>query len=136
MKKHGNGIGSTPILLIFTVLCLAIFAVLSLTTALADKAMADAAACSVKGYYEADTLAECILSEILKEDKIPDAIMGINITANAESGTVAFICPISEKKCLYVEAAVYEGDYNILKWRTQDVGEWETDKGMPVWPGD
>lgn len=139
MNKGGTGIGSASIILIFAVLCLTIFALISLSTARADKALADAEAILVKEYYEADTLAECILAELVKADEIPDAVYGVDIILylDMETGTdiVSFSCPISDRKELYVEIAVFEDSYDILEWRMQDIGVWEIDDDLPVWAG-
>lgn len=136
MRKHGTGIGSTLIVLVFSVLCLSIFALLSLTAAMSDKSMADAAVRTAKGYYDADTLAECILAEILEADITPDTVRGVSITTGKESGTVSFFCIISENKALHVEAAVFEEYYDILKWCVRDIEDWETDKRLNVWVDD
>lgn len=122
MKKGGTGIGGGLVILIFSVVCLTIFAVLSLSSALTNKAAADKRAQMVMGYYEADTLAEYFLAEILEE--------------GGRSGTVTFTCPVSESKELYVEAVILEDSYNILEWRLRDTADWEEDKSLPVWSGE
>lgn len=132
MNRGGMYPGSTLIVLMFTVLCLSIFALLSLSAASADKALADVAVRMVKGYYEADTLAECILAEI------PEAganVRGINTYA-VEDVVVMFSCPISDTKELYVEAEIIDGSYNIRKWQMQNANVWVADDAIPVWLGD
>ena len=133
MSKGGNGIGSASIILIFAVLCMTIFALISFRTAIADKAMVDTQEQFVKEYYDADARAEQILAKILEADIIPQEINGVSITAEQE--TVSFVCPMSDTKALYVEVAVYENTYDILKWKIQDIGSWVIDDKLPVWTG-
>jgi hypothetical protein len=54
MDKKGMGIGSASLVLIFAVLCLTVFALISLSAAQNDKALADANAALVKAYYETE----------------------------------------------------------------------------------
>lgn len=143
MNKSGIGIGSASIVLVFVVLCLTIFALISLSYAEGEKAMTDTEAAMIKGYYEADTLAERVLAEILEADATPEAVQGIDVTAKWERDMLAeiaeFSCPVpgfEDQKELYVRVAIYEdSSYDILEWRMRDVGEWEIDDGLPVWQG-
>jgi len=137
MNKGSSGIGSASIVLIFAVLCMTIFALISLQSAHADKALSDAQERLVKSYYDADTRAEYILAEILKADAIPEKIDETNITVHSAQGTetviAAFSCPMSDTKELYVQVALYHDSYDIQKWLIQDTGTWEIDDSLPVW---
>ena len=141
MKKGGIGAGSASIVLIFAVLCLTVFAVISLSSAIADSALVEVEATLLKSYYEADTLAEHILAELLEADVVPGEIRGVEILSgwdwDLDVETVSYLCPISEKKELYVTIAFYDGVCDILTWRMRDIGGWEPDDGgMSLWPGD
>ena len=57
-------IGASSLLVIFAVLCLTVFALLSLNTVMAEKRMADASAQAVAAYYEADLEAEKIFARL------------------------------------------------------------------------
>lgn len=134
MKKPASGLGSTLVVLVFTVLCLTIFMLISLSTARTSKALADKEAETVIAYYEADFLAECILAEMMETAEMPDIIRGVNISYDV--GVASFSCPISDNKELYVEVADFGDSYEILEWRMRDIDEWEADSGLPVWSGD
>ena len=140
MNRSGIGIGSASVVMVFAVLCLTVFALISYTAAGNDKALSDVEAYLVKNYYEADTLAECILAELLAADTIPDSIRGVNIEAQwdpeLEAETAEFSCTISDEKELYVKMAFYVDSYDILSWRMRDTGTWLIDDDLPVWPGD
>lgn len=140
MNRGGIGVGSASIVLVFAVLCLSVFTLISLSTATSDKALTDAAVETVTGYYRADTLAEYILADILAADAVPETVRGVAVSSVLDFDTSAsiasFSCPISDVKELYVEVAVFEDTYDILNWRMRDVGDWSVDDSLPVWPGD
>ena len=58
------GTGTSSILMIFVVLCLTVFGVLSFSTASADQRLTDKALDGVTAYYAADALAEEALAQI------------------------------------------------------------------------
>jgi len=136
----GGGIGSASIVLIFTVLCLTIFAVISLIPALTEQNLIKAEVQLVKDYYAADLLAERILDEILlAEVQNSEKIMGIEISSYWDwdllAERVSFVCPISETRELYVAVEIGEDFYDILTWRVRITTEWEPDDRLNVWPG-
>lgn len=139
MNRDGIGVGSASIVLIFAVLCLTVFAVISLASAISDSAMVDVEADLIRSYYEADTLAESILAELRGTDTLPETVRGVEILSGwdweTDADTVSFVCPISEKKELYVELAGGGGSYDILSWRMRDIGGWENDDSLDLWPG-
>ena len=66
-KKSGVGTvnaGGAIVIIIFVVLCLTIFGLLSFTTSFADKKLADRNLQSVSQYYKADSQAEELLAKI------------------------------------------------------------------------
>ena len=139
MNNGGIGVGSASIVLVFAVLCLTVFTLITFVVAGNDKALVDAEAQLVKGYYEADALAELILSEVLESETIPAAIRGIDINSGRDldigADVIYFFCPISDKKELYVRLAIREDTFDILSWRMRDIGEWTIDESLNVWQG-
>ena len=61
-------IGGSSLLVIFSVLCLTVFALLSLSTVLADQRLEDASVKAVAAYYEADCAAEEIFASQTKDE--------------------------------------------------------------------
>ncbi|MCL2717735.1 MAG: hypothetical protein FWE14_03025 [Lachnospiraceae bacterium] len=136
MNKGGIGVGSASILLVFAVLSLTIFSVITLQTAMTDKKMTDVWKQAVIAYYEADTLAESIVSEILAQDDIPYFINGVNIEVEAFGEVFSFSLPVSEQKELHVRIAVSDDFYEALEWKIRDTGDWVVfDEGFDLWPG-
>ena len=140
MNKGGIGVGSASIVLVFAVLCLTVFSLITLVVARNNKALAETEASLVAGYYEADALAERIIAEIIETGAIPESVLGVEIDTYWDMmlGTevASYFCQLSDKKELYVKLAV-NGDYvNVLNWQMLDVGEWEFDDSLGVWIGD
>lgn len=141
MKKDGIGVGSASIVLVFAVLCLTVFSLITYVVARNDKSLVDAEARLVAGYYEADALAEQIVAEIMASDQIPESINGVEINKPedldpfAEMSVVYFLCLISEQKSLYVRLAVYHDTYDVLSWHMIDTDEWVFDDRLMVWQG-
>jgi len=139
MGKSGIGVGSASIVLVFAVLCLTIFSLITFVVAGNDKALTDAKVQLVSGYYEADALAELVLMDILAADTIPDSSRGVDIHTRwddeLEAETTYFFCNISDIKALYVNLALREDSFDILSWRMWDTDDWEFDDSINVWSG-
>jgi len=101
-KKSGVGTvnaGGAVIIIIFVVLCLTIFGLLSFATAFADKKLADKNLSSLSQYYEADKKAEEKLAEICgainqRLQDSPDVLFDTDFVASAISGISGEITPI------------------------------------------
>ncbi|MCL2498171.1 MAG: hypothetical protein FWF06_06125 [Symbiobacteriaceae bacterium] len=137
MSRGGMGVGSASIVLVFAILCLTIFALISLSAASSDKALVDAEVDMVTAYYRADTLAEIILGELVHSRSIPPALQGIGIESRQEQDAVRvfFACPLSDRKELAVEILLFPNHYDILKWRLEDTAVWGFASTIPVWQG-
>ncbi|MCL2248954.1 MAG: hypothetical protein FWC13_06760 [Oscillospiraceae bacterium] len=132
----GVGVGSASIVLVFAVLCLTIFSLITFIVASNDRALVEAEVNLVVGYYEADTLAELILADILQADEIPANARGVEIMTHwhnsLEMETVYFYTRISDFNALYVHLAFLEDTFKILSWRMSDTGQWEYNPGLNV----
>ena len=132
-----GGVGSASIVLIFAVLCLAIFTMISYMSALADEILIEREVALVKSFYAADVLAEQVLHEIIiSEGEIPYDVLGVEITAfwdfDLWAEKVSFAIPISETQELYVVAVIGEDSYEILTWRMQLEGDWDPFVIFPI----
>jgi hypothetical protein len=131
-KREGfvpPAIGASSLLVIFAVLCLTVFALLSVSTVQADLRLEDSTAASVLGYYAADCQAEEILSR-LRSGSVPDGV-------TAQDGTYSYTCPISDTQLLSVQVAVAgPDDYTVLRWQMVSSADWQPDDSLPVWNGE
>lgn len=127
MKKERSSapvLGTCMLLCVFTVLCLTVFALLSLSTVLAEQRLLDASAEAVTAYYEAELAAQEQLARLRSGEKLP----GVR-----EQGNVVEYCiPISEQQSLQV--AVDRRDWKILRWQTIAEPKPAEDH-LPVWDG-
>lgn len=120
--------GGSSLLVIFAVLALTVFALLSLSTALADRRLSDASVQSVTAYYEADVAAEEIFAR-LRGGEVPADV-------REEGGRYSYACPISDTQQLQV-VLQREGDtWKVLCWQAVSSAEWSADDSIKVWDGE
>lgn len=120
-------VGGASLLVIFAVLTLTVFALLSLSTALADDRLSSAAAQAVYDYYQADCQAEAILAQ-LRQGRQPPGV--------ARQGDVfAYSCLISDTQTLLVEVRLDGDIYTILRWQAVSTAPWQPDDSLNLWDG-
>lgn len=119
--------GSSSLMVIFAVLCIAIFAVLSLSTSLAGKRLADSSAKSVFDFYKADSEAERVLA-LLRNGEIPEDV-------EENNGCYTYYVPLSDSRSIRVEISLDGKDYNIRSWNTVYTSDWTADEKIDVWAG-
>lgn len=120
-------VGGISLLVIFIVLCLTVFALLSLSSAQADGRLSTASAEAVRAYYAADCEAEEILAQ-LRQGNIPE---GVAVSGNR----YCYECAVTDTQKLVVEAEITGGDYRILRWQTESTLLWQEDDGLQLWDG-
>ena len=120
-------VGGVSLLVAFAVLCLTVFALLSLSTVRADARLSEASAQAVADYYAADCEAQKILAQ-LRAGAFPD---GITVT----DGVASYSCPISDTQTLHVEVRLNGGEYTVLRWQAAAPEEWDADYGLDLWDG-
>ena len=129
MKKRENrpaAIGGSALLVIFAVLCLTVLALLSLSTALAEKRIADSSARWVTAYYEADLQAQRMFARLRQDEQVPGV--------ETDGTRYRYSCPISSHQRLEVELSREDGDWKVVSWRTAAQPETQSDT-LPVWQG-
>ena len=127
-------VGGVSLLVVFAVLCLTVFALLSLTTVRADVRLADASAQAVSDYYAADCQAQEILAR-LRAGETPD---GVTWSSPMEGGETeySYTVSISNTQELQVEVLVWpDGRWSVQRWQAAAAGGWEIDEGLEVWDG-
>ena len=114
-------IGMSFMLVIFILLCMVIFAVLSLSSALKDYDYAKQKANRTTAYYEACNEAEEIYAKIEEENHREDSI--------------EYSVPINKNEQLQVTLkrnSDTENNYYIHSWLQISTGEWTADHTLPV----
>jgi len=118
-------VGISSLVVIFAVLCLTVFALLSISTVRANQRLSDKASAAVENYYAADCAAEQILAQ-LREGKIPPGV-------KEENGIYIYNCPVSDTQTLAVAVAVDGADYTVLRWQAVSTAQWQAEDDLPVW---
>ena len=103
-------VGASSLIVVFAVLCLAVFAILVLTTENSARRMSQVSADAVQAYYEADTRAEYTAAQI-KRGEIPDHV-------SYENGVYSYREWISDTRYIYVELELREGEWIVLCWQS------------------
>jgi hypothetical protein len=152
-KVRGVGVGTVSLVMIFAVLCLTVFAMLTLSTSNAEKSLAERTAAFVTDYYEADTKATKIRAEILDahrsgffdpQDENFEIISVQNVIDGVEflyerSGDDIFVtysCEVNDVLNLSVKLRLFEDRDIVLEWNTVHSQEWEMGDGFIVWDGE
>lgn len=124
-EKAPNAIATaemlTELMVIFAVLCLAVFSVLTLSTVLADSRLEAAANESVVAWYRADAAAEEILAEL---------------RANGEDGIHDYSVPVSDTQRLDVSVRLDGEEYEVLRWQLVYSELWQLNDSLEVWSGE
>ena len=119
-------VGGSSLLVIFAVLCLTVFALLSLSTVQAEKRMADASAHAVSAYYEADLQAQTVFARL----RAGETVSGVQVDGNV----YRYSCPVTENQILKVELKEHNG-WEVILWqviaRSEPISE-----TLPVWNGE
>ena len=121
MKQETSRMGQ-----VLALLCLTVFALLSLSTVQAEKRMADAAVQNVCDYYEADLEAQKIFARLRAGEQV-DGVQ--------TDGTVyRYSCVILENQILNVELNQEQDGWEVVLWqviaRSGPISE-----TLPVWNG-
>lgn len=130
-EKHSISIpavGAGSLLATFAVLCLVVFALLSLSTVQAEKRLADAAVQAVTDYYAADFRAEQIFAR-LRRGELPAEVM-------RQENVYTYKTTISEHQYLLAELEQAEDGWRKLRWQTVSLEEPVETETLPVWNGE
>lgn len=122
--------GTTSIVLIFVMLSLLTFAVLSLVSAQADLRLSRKSAERTTAYYDAENAANAILIDLLRtarED--PQALADDLVT---EDGLARYEVPLGEDQLLAVEAVLpIDGrEFQITRWQAVSRYDWSPDDSL------
>lgn len=125
-KLSSPAVGGSSLLVIFSVLCLTVFALLSVSTVQADHRLATASAEAVQAYYQADRQAEEIFARLRAGQTVP----GIE----TDGSVFHYSVPVSDSQTLFVTVVRREADWQIQRWQTVASDLMDNDS-LPVWNG-
>ncbi len=120
-------VGGSSLLVIFGVLCLTVFALLSLSTVQANARLSDISLQSVTDYYTADRQAQELFARLRSGEVPPE------VTQNQTQYT--FSCPISQTQTLMVELEQTNNGWQVLRWQGVYTELWQEEQHIEVWDG-
>lgn len=141
MKRGGGVSGAVSLVMIFCVLCLAVFAVLTLATADRERNLAELTARSAAEYYAADCQAVQIVAALRDGDAVPADVEIRHILSEYSDGAVEeaeFTVPINDDLALDIAVRLRDQSgetCEVLRWQTVYTGPWEIDESMDIWDG-
>lgn len=126
-KSGFSGFGISSLLVIFAVLCLTVFSVLSVSTVQAHRRLSEKSIAADEDYYRADAAAHEVLAAI-RSGGCPEHV-------TREGDIYEYHCVISQTQMLTVRVRVVGQSYEILRWQAISTADWETEDRLPVWQG-
>lgn len=153
-------IGLSSLMIVFLVLCLTTFAILSLSSAKSDYSFSEKLAGYRTAYYEASSQAESVNAQIdelmdtVWQDSPGDAYMpellqalsdfrpeGTELTLNMDDDecTISYQVPVDDTKALYVtlqvmDPSAHDNYYEILSWQEKSTSEWNGNQTLELMP--
>ena len=117
-------VGGSSLLVIFAVLCLIVFTLLTLSTVQANRRLSEASIQAVTDYYEADRQAEMIFAQ-LRSGQLPPQVEKQRLSkdfplpgTSIHTGDLyTYSCSISDSQILVVELHRDHGDWTVLRWQ-------------------
>lgn len=147
VSRNKVNIGLSSLILIFIVLCLSTFGLLSLSSARGDLELAERGAQAAKEFYEADSKGQQWLAG---SDRMLQQMAGRSLEEKLEAlaakpgngydeqtGLIFTEIPMERRQSLHIDLELKEGDkrYEIRSWYVYDSGEYEIDDTVKVWDG-
>lgn len=139
-EKRGLNVGMVTIVVVFTVLCLTIFAVLALSTADGERRLAEKYAASVTEYYAADlaaseTAAQFVGLSPASASALADTL-GFTAETRADGVEISYLTPVNEGQALYAALRVTAAGTTRVCWQLVETGTWQPETGERVWTGE
>lgn len=150
VSGHKANIGSSSLILIFIVLCLVTFGMLSLSAARNELDLADRSGAAVREYYRADGEGEefyrlvaekaaeaCKAFPDLK-DRRQYLAQELGEFYQQDRDAAVTTIPMERAQALYVELFLSMEDKSrvtVKKWKVIQTEDYEIDDSMPVWTG-
>lgn len=137
-KRGMVSTGLSSFVLIFVMLSLMTFAVLSLVSAQADLRLSRKSAERTTAYYEAENAAGDVLTDLLLAAREgPEELAARAAAADVtltEDGTAVYQVPLGDDQVLAVEVEISPGgtEWEIRRWQTVSQYDWDDDEPMNV----
>ena len=119
--------------MLFRSLCMAVFAVLTLSTAVREQSLAELTAQRAAEYYEADLQATSIAAAVIAGEPVETEVSYSFVPEGIEA---SYTVPAGGDLLLEVRLLLTGSTYEILTWRTVYAGDWTPDTSMNLFDVD
>jgi archaellum component FlaF (FlaF/FlaG flagellin family) len=142
-QNKGFFMGITTIAVIFVVVCITIFAVLSLSTAMQEERLSEKYADSVSAYWKTDNECTEVTNEFyelwssnadITEYDLLCTELGADLESTSDGITISFNKSIDESNALAITLSIGD-EFTVTKWQQEYSASWEADTSMGVWQG-
>ena len=106
----GSVVGGSSILVILAVLCMTVFALLSIATVKADLRLTEKQTDAIENYYIADCETEEIIGK-LRQGIIPEGV-------TCDGDVYSFTCRISDRRVIETDVRINGSEYEIIRRQT------------------
>jgi hypothetical protein len=135
-----TGIGTVSLLMIWIILCMVIFAALSLTTASRDVNFSRTLARHTTAYYTADAQAQetlQLLDQLIADHPDQAALLSAlpeDVSGELENGvlTLSYQVPMTQDQALSVVLTVRDGTCTIASWQEIQTTQWTGDNSLSL----
>ena len=135
-SHHGPVVGSSSIIMTFTVLCLTMFATLTLTQSQNELKLSSAYSESVENYAKADAEASRILAGAYEAaDNGNFAEYAAGKGAQVFGNQAIFMVEIDSKQGLEISLTETDGKVTIDSWTIVYLAQWRPDTNLNVFGG-
>lgn len=130
-------LGGSSLLVVFAVLCLTVFALLSLSTVRADLRLAETSRQAIADYYAADAAAQETLTKLRRGEQVEGVeVVSVEYEDHCEE-FYTYAIPVSDTRELRVEVRIDAPDsYEVLRYQVVGTGEWSSGGGLDIWDGE
>lgn len=138
MNKKGMNVGSASLVLVFSVLCLTIFAVLAVVTALNAWTLSEKSAQSITEKYVADCTAVEIFDTVVATYDggftLPEDCSATLEQVDGQT-YLNYYVPIDDRQALWVQLYATQTAVEISRWQVEETVVWSADQSLNVWGG-
>ena len=143
-RPAGVNVGGASIVMIFAVLCLTVFAVLSLISANAEYKLSQKLSNSVSAYYDADCRGEDTLAAVRGAvadggglDAIGGRVTALGLSVQNSGGKlyIGFTEDIDDRQGINILLSTDGRTVDVLRWCVEDTVDWVFDDDFHVWDG-
>ena len=136
MKKRGNAFGTVSLVMLFCVLCMIVFAVLTLSVADKELKMSELMVDRSYEYYKAESLASISVANLVSGKRVSRNVAVQFLDSDNTESNFRLLVPIREDQYIRIQLSMYgDGTFKIHDWETVNSGEWEPDNSIEVWDG-